>query len=59
MNPIEEAREFVREQVIRPALNHKTLTKKAVDEAKNSDRLLNKFKRVGDLMIYLDRFPIA
>jgi 5-methylcytosine-specific restriction enzyme A len=56
MNPIERARSFVRTKVINPALSSEGLSKKSVDEAKNADRRLNSFERVGDLLFYLRRF---
>lgn len=59
LSPIEEAREFLQERVQRPALQHPDLSEKLKQKVKHSDSWLSRFKRVGDLFAYLQRFDVA
>jgi 5-methylcytosine-specific restriction protein A len=56
LNPIEEARAFVMNQVQSPALASSTLPASAKNKVKSTNVWLSKFRRVGDLADYLARF---
>lgn len=56
MSPIDQAREFVLSAVQRPALEHASLDPKIKAKVRHSNLWLEKFERVGDLLIYLQRF---
>jgi len=53
---IDAARNFIMDRVQRPALSSATLSSELKDKVKHSDIWLQKFKRVGDLFNYLQRF---
>ena len=55
MKPIDLARQYVQQAVQEPALAS-TLPAKAMAKVKHSDTWLKQFKRVGDLLVYLERF---
>jgi 5-methylcytosine-specific restriction protein A len=55
MTKIEEAQNFIIEKVIDPALNSELPTK-LKNNAKHVKSWLNHFKRIGDLIVYMDRF---
>lgn len=56
LSGIAAAREFIMERVQRPALSSTSLSSELKDKVKHSDVWLQKFKRVGDLFNYLQRF---
>lgn len=56
MQPIEEAREFVRSHVLRPIWTHPALDDSIKNKARASDHRLEYFRRVGDLFDYLKRY---
>lgn len=56
MSVIEDAIAYVRQTVILPAIQHPELEAKVKARAKNSLKWLERFDRVGDLLIYLQRF---
>lgn len=59
MTPIERARQYIRTQVQDPALHHPTLPLAIRQKVKNSNVWLDRFERVGDLIVYLKRFELG
>jgi 5-methylcytosine-specific restriction protein A len=53
---IEQARAYIMEKVLTPALESTSVSKKAKDTIRNSIRWLEHFHRVGDLIEYMNRF---
>lgn len=56
MKPIERARQYVLQTVLKPALEHHLLAPEVKSRVKNSRTWLGAFQRVGDLLVYLKRF---
>jgi len=59
MTPIQRAREFIRTKVQAPALQNPDLPEEFKAKVKNSNIWLEKFTRVGDLIVYLKRFQLG
>lgn len=55
--PIDLARNFVKQEVQIPALSS-ALSKEIKNKIEHSDRWLDRFRRVGDLLYYLQRFDV-
>lgn len=53
---IEDARNFILDRVDNPALINPKLPKNVKDKVQATKNLMNKFKRVGDLDLYMKRF---
>lgn len=53
---VEDARLFVEEQVINPALSSVILPESAKATIRNTKSWLPRFRRIGDLIAYMDRF---
>ena len=53
---IDEARAFIEQNVLLPALAVYALSPKTKATIQNSQRWLARFKRVGDLIVYMARF---
>ncbi len=56
MSKIEEAIKYVVDRTIITALKESRLNKKTINVVKDTEKWLNRFKRVGDLSIYLNKF---
>lgn len=56
MTPIETARAYVRSTVQEPALQNPSLPKEIRRKVQHSEVWLDRFERVGDLLVYLKRF---
>ncbi len=56
---IDEAKAFVRERVLLPALESQQVGTKVKDTVRNSLRWLEHFQRIGDLVHYIGRFGDA
>jgi 5-methylcytosine-specific restriction protein A len=56
INKIDEARAFLRERVLLPALTSMTLEVKAKNTIRNSLQWIAHFRRIGDLVHYISRF---
>jgi 5-methylcytosine-specific restriction protein A len=59
MTPIQLAREYIRTRVQDPALQHPDLAKEFKGKVKNSNIWLERFTRVGDLIVYIKRFQLG
>lgn len=53
---LEDARNFILDRVDNPALINPKLPKNVEDKVQATKNLMNKFKRVGDLDLYMKRF---
>lgn len=53
---IDEARAFIESRVLQPALQSTAVSESAKATISNSTRWLRQFRRVGDLILYMDRF---
>ena len=56
MPDIKDAIQFVQETTIEPALDHPDLEKEYLGTVRHSRTLLEQFKKIGDLYLYLNRF---
>ena len=59
MTPIEEARLYIRKNVLVPAREHPLLAQKIKNKVRSVDIWVGRFERVGDLLSYLNRFQIG
>jgi len=59
MTPIEEARLYIRNNVLIPAREHPLLDEKIKNKVRSVDIWVERFERVGDLLSYLNRFRIG